>query len=694
MIGKKIDHYLVLEKLGSSEVSQVFKAQDLKLDRVVMLKAIEIPANDADALTSFQKETRAGLSLSHPNIASIFDVIDGEDGRFLIYEYLPGGTLRDRLQRATTSGELIPIDRAVEYAVAIGQGLAEAHRHGIVHRDVCADNVVVTPTHAVKITNFGKARFSDGPTFAGGGSITGAFGAYTPEKLQGSTVDHRGDIYSLCVLLFELITGVKPFRSKNVATFLQEVMYNEVPKMADIRPGVSDGLQRIVEKGMSRKPEDRYATMDLLVDDLRAELREGLQQQENVLEGPAVAVLPFTVVGTDERLAPFCDGLTEEIGYQLQSVEGLQVAATTSAARFKGRTDDLRKIGAQLNVNLVLEGNARSAGNIVRIIMKLTDATTGYQVWSERFDRDLSNSLTIQDELASVATRVLGQHVRGEEIVSTPPVATGMTGQFAVTMPMVQIPVQLLDMTEILEAARGLRSPQEILEPAIEAALKQPSASVDAQVTLGYAYSVLGKTPGTAEQAFLRAIELNPRSVEALSGLATHVLAPAGRMSEAISTLQRADQSAMRTILSLGWVYFWSGDFQSAVNQCRQAFKVNSNEADIYLLLGRALAALGQYRESIIACGRGRVISPEDPRIAAALSYSHGRAGEADEANRLADELGSLAGRRYVSVLDVALPYAGLGLGEWVACCLERAKEERPVEYLWWDLAPEWKDYR
>ena len=155
MIGTTIDHYLVLEKLGASETSMVFKAQDLKLDRIVLLKAIEVPENDADALTSFQKETRAGVSLSHPNIASIFDVIEGQGGRFLIYEYLPGGTLRDRIKRAATSGEMIAVDRCVEYVLHVAQGLAEAHRHGVVHRDVCAENIVVTPTHAVVTAQVG-----------------------------------------------------------------------------------------------------------------------------------------------------------------------------------------------------------------------------------------------------------------------------------------------------------------------------------------------------------------------------------------------------------------------------------------------------------------------------------------------------------------------------------------------------------
>jgi len=688
MIGKTIDHYLVLEKLGSDDSTMVYKAQDLKLDRVVLLKGIEVPANDADALTSFQKETRAGVSLSHPNISSIFDVIDGEGGRFLIYEYHPGGTLRDRMKRAATSGELIPVDRCVEYILDVAQGLAEAHRHGIVHRDISAENIVVTPTHAVKITNFGKARFVDGPTFVGSGSITGSFGAFVPEKLQGSPVDHRGDIYSLCAILFELLTGEKPFRAKNAAAYLHEVIYNAVPQMGELRPGISAGLQKIVEKGMAKKPDERYSTMDLLVEDLRAELRDGLQQSEPLPDEPAIAVLPFSCTGGDENLAAFCEGLTEEIAFQLQSVVGLQVSATTSAARFKGKTEDLRKVGAQLNVNLLLEGTARAAGSMVRMIFKLTDVSSGYQVWSERFDREMSNTLAVQDELAQAVTRVLRQRVSGEEIAAPPPPVSSAT----ISMPIVV--TRPLVMSEVLEAARGLLSPTEVLGEAIRSALHAPANSVDAQVALGYAYSVLNKAPGAAEQAFLRALELDPARLDALCGMATHVLAPQGRMADAATVLARADQTSLRTILSSGWLQFWRGDFNGAVGQCRQAFKIDSNDPEVYLLLGRAYSALGQFRESIIACGRGRVLAPEDPRIAAALSYSYGRSGEADEANRLADELGTLSHRRYVSVLDVAMPYAGLGLGEWVTCCLERAREERPVELLWWDLAPEWAPYR
>jgi TolB-like protein/Flp pilus assembly protein TadD/tRNA A-37 threonylcarbamoyl transferase component Bud32 len=692
MTGKTIEHYYVLEQMSTTDLSVVYKARDLKLDRLVMLKAIEVPPNDVDALTSFQKEAKAGVSLNHPNISAIFDVIDQKEGRYLIYEYLAGSSLRERIERATETGELLPIDRAIDYIIAVAQGLAEAHRHGIVHRDVCAENVIVTPTHAVKITNFGKAKMGDVPTFAAGGrALTSSFGAFVPEQLQGASVDHRCDIYGLASLLFELLTGETAFKARNAAARLHEILYNPVPSMQELRPGISNGLQRLVERGMAKKPEDRFPTMEAFIEALRAEAREGLQETEPLPEEPAVAVLPFSTLATDPVLVEFCDGLTEELSYQLQQVEGLRVAASTSAARFRGKTEDLRKIGAHLNVNLLIEGTARSAGSNVRLIVKLTDAETGYQLWSERYDRDLRKMLEAQDEVAASVTRILQAKVLGEPLVSTPPPpSTGLTGQFATAF---AVPDLKLD--DVLVAAKGLRDPAETMAPAIKAAeqvLQVRPDSVDALVALGYAHAVLGNS-AAAEQSFLKALQLNPERTEARAGLALYVLAPRGELSSAEALIEGDPNPSLELALSLGWIYFWQGRYEETVNQCRRAFKIDSNSSDIYLLLGRTYDALGQHREALIALGRGQLMAPEDARLLAAISYTHALSGDVKEANRLADDLGAIAQKRYVSMMELALPYAGQGLAEWVDCCVEKAKETHAAALLWWKLDPAWKPF-
>lgn len=692
MIGKTIAHYYILEEIGTGGLAVLYKARDLKLDRLVMLKAIEIPDNDADAFASFQKEARAGVSLNHPNISSLLDVIDEQDGRYLIYEHLPGSSLREKLERAKASGELLPIDRSIDYILAVANGLADAHRHGIVHRDICPENVIVTPTHSVKITNFGKARLGDGPSFAlGGKALSSAFSAFVPEQLQGAAVDHRCDIYCLAALLFELLTGEPAFKAKNPAARLNEIIYNPVPNMLDMRPGISNGLQRIVERGMAKKPDDRFADMDAFLHDLRAELHEGLQQDQPLPAEPAIAVLPFASLALDPALTEFCDGLTEEINYQLQSVEGLRVASSTSAARLRGRTDDLRKVGAHLNVNLLLEGSARAASGQVRLIAKLTSAATGYQVWSERFDRDISKVLQIQDEIAAAVSNVLRAWVRGETLVTAPPTPTGLTTQFnsASATPN-------LDLAEVLAAARGLREPVETMTGALAAAKKLLDArpdSVDAFVAAGIAHAVLNN-PKPAEQAFARALSMAPHRGDARAGQALLVLAPRGDIDAALALLEAATHPDLETVLGLAWLYFFAGRNDKAIEQGRRAFNLDSSAPGVYLLLGRAYAALGQFRESLIVLGRGQVLAPDDARLLAATSYVHALSGAPQEANRIADELGAIAQKRYVSMLDLALPYAGQGLAEWVDCCYHKARETGAAGLLWWNLDPAWKDFR
>jgi len=692
MIGKTIDHYYIIEEIGTAGLGMIYKARDLKLDRLVMLKAIEVSNNDADALASFQKEARAGVALNHPNISSIFDVIDENDGRYLIYEHLPGTSLREKLERANSSGELLPVDRCIDYVLAVAQGLAEAHRHGIVHRDICPENVIVTPTHAVKITNFGKARFGDGPTFASGGkALTSAFSAFVPEQLQGSGVDHRCDIYCLAALLFELLTGEAAFKSKNAAARLNEIMYNPVPNMLDMRPGISNGLQRIVERGMAKKPDDRFPDMEAFIAEMRAEAHDGLQQTESLPDEPAVAVLPFTSLALDPALTEFCDGLTEELSYQLQSVEGLRVASSTSAARFRGRTDDLRKVGAHLNVNLLLEGSARSASGQVRIIIKLTDAASGYQVWTERFDRDISKVLQAQDEIAVAVANVLRAKVRGEALAIAPPVPTGRTAEFNTAFA-----TPNLELGEVIAAARGLREPVETMSAAIIAAKKLLEArpdAVEAFVAVGFAHAVLNN-PKSAEQAFAHALSIDPLRADARAGQALYVLAPRGDMDGAIALLEAATTPALETVLGLAWLFFFQGRHEMAIEQGRRAFKLDSTAPDVYLLLGRAYAALSQFRESLIVLGRGQVLAPDDARLLAATSYAHALSGAPQEANRIADDLGAIAQKRYVSMLDLALPYAGQGLAEWVDCCYDKAKETGAAGMLWWNLDPAWKDFR
>lgn len=711
MIGTTIGSYHILETIGKQAIATTYKARDLKLDRLVMVKAVDIPDQDSDALRSFKKEARASAVLNHPNIATIFDVLDSDDGRFLVYEYLPGSTLAERIARGAASGDLIPVDRALEYIMDVARGLAEAHRHGIVHRDLTAESVIVTPTHVVKITNFGKARLSGAPTFSGSLGLTSAFGFIAPERLQGKNVDHRGDIYSLSSLLFEVLTGEKPYKAQGAAAMLQEVLYNPVPDMASLRPEIQVSIQRIVDKGMAKDPADRYQSMESMLDDLTAVLRSGSVEEELPAD-PAIAILPFQTIGATAELEAFAQGVVEEIVFRLQALDGLQVASSTSAARFKGSTDDLRRIGAHLGANLILEGNLRSAGPKMRLILKLTAADTGYQIWSQRLEREMSEPFTLQDEIAELAETQMRAFLGGEELETVKPSITAdspASGQFLAATerpapakepePQEAAEVNLL---KVLDAASGIAAPKDVLPVARSVAGRilavggetSGARFEDALIAQGYAETILEGPGADAESSFRRALAANPSRMEALTGLAKFILAAQGRFSDANGVLDQADPKALPAVLAKGWILFWQRRYGDALQQSRAALKLDPQAPEVYLLLGRSCAAMGQLKEAVVALGRGRLVDPHDPRLLAALSYCHGKSGQSDEANRLADELGALARKSYVSVLDLALPYAGLGLSEWVECCLDKAATERPVGRLWFEFEPEWDGYR
>lgn len=217
--------------------------------------------------------------------------------------------------------------------------------------------------------------------------------------------------------------------------------------------------------------------------------------------------------------------------------------------------------------------------------------------------------------------------------------------------------------------------------------------AVEAFVAAGIAQAVLNN-PQPAEHAFARALSIDPNRGDARAGQALLVLAPRGDMEGAFALLEAATHPDLETVLGLAWLYFFAGRNDKAIEQGRRAFNLDSSAPGVYLLLGRAYAAHGQFRESLIVLGRGQLIAPDDARLLAATGYAHALSGAPQEANRIADDLGAIAQKRYVSMLDLALPYAGQGLAEWVDCCYHKARETGAAGLLWWNLDPAWKDFR
>jgi tetratricopeptide (TPR) repeat protein len=270
MVGRIISHFEIAEKIGEGGFGVVYKARDLRLGRLVALKFLSSHlVSSPDALERFLREARAISALNHPNIATIYEAGEEEGQPFLVLEYLPGGTLRSRIRELRSAGLRLPMQEVIQCGLEVAEGLGCAHRHGFVHRDVKPANIMCTEEHTVKITDFGLVKHLGGGELTRTGQLTGTVAYMSPEQAKGEDVDHRSDIFSLGVVLYEMVTGEAAFRGPHEAAILHAVIHDTVPSLRVFHPEVPADFQRIVEHATAKDPQRRYQRMDQLADDLR-----------------------------------------------------------------------------------------------------------------------------------------------------------------------------------------------------------------------------------------------------------------------------------------------------------------------------------------------------------------------------------------------------------------------------------------
>ncbi len=401
MIGKTVSHYNILEKIGEGGMGVVYKAEDTKLKRIVAVKFLSQREMGTDEeKTRFVHEVRAAASLNHSNICTIYEIDTYEGQIFIAMEYVEGRNLKDMI----TSGSLT-MDEMVDITIQVAEGLKEAHERGIVHHSIKPTNIMLTPKGQAKIMDFGLTKSLGKAQFTGNGITVGTSAYMSPESALGENADHRADIWSVGVTLYEMVTGELPFKG----VYAQAVMYsvlNEDPiPPSDLNPEVPAELVGVIEKAMQKETDRRYQHMRVLLEDLK-NLRQWVVSGEKAIkffskkDQPSIAVLPFADMSPAKDHEYFCDGIAEQIISTINQIEGLQVVSRTSAFAFKGRSEDVRDIGKKLGVETILEGSVRKAGNQLRIAAQLTSVADGYALWSGQFDRELEDIFLIQDEIA------------------------------------------------------------------------------------------------------------------------------------------------------------------------------------------------------------------------------------------------------------------------------------------------------
>ena len=389
--------YRIEREIGAGAMATVYLARDLKHDRDVAVKILRPDLAESVGRERFLREIHLAAKLAHPHILPLFD--SGDDGAlYYVMPNVQGHSLRDRI----TADRQLPVADAVRIASEIAAALDHAHRQGVVHRDIKPENIMLQDGHAL-VADFGIGKaLSDvaDHSLTQIGTSVGTPAYMSPEQAVGESIDGRSDIYSLGCVLYEMLVGEPPFTGPTVQSVIAKRFVQTPADVAALRDAVSRPVARVVQRALARSPMDRFETAADLRDALLASTSSSTPAQGRA-PAQSIAVLPFENLSADKESDYLGDGISEEIINVLTQIDGLRVAARTSAFSFKGTRDDLRTIGEKLNVATVLEGSVRKAGTRLRVTAQLIDVADGYHLWSERYDRELVDVFAVQDEIAA-----------------------------------------------------------------------------------------------------------------------------------------------------------------------------------------------------------------------------------------------------------------------------------------------------
>jgi len=438
MIGQTISHYKILEEIGAGGMGVVYKAEDTKLKRIVALKFLPPElTRDPEAKKRFLHEARAASALDHPNICSIFEIDETQDGQmYMAMGYYEGQTLKEKI----ASGPL-PLAETINIATQIAEGLNKAHQKNIVHRDIKAANIIITGEGIVKILDFGLAKLKGATKLTKEGTTLGTVAYMSPEQASG---DHRSDIWSLGIILYEMITGQLPFKGEYEQAVMYAIMNEEPEPVTGMRTGVPLQLEQIINKALCKNPEQRYQHMDDFLVDLnrvksnsssdkaaadvrrkkptRAVLFSAVVlfmaflagyfvvntifkgEQPVALQKPMLVVLPFENLGNPDD-EYFTDGMYEEVTTRLAMVNNLGVISSLSAKKYMQTRKTIKEIGTELGVEYVLKGTVRwarskTAPGKIRVSTQLIRAADDTNIWADTYDRVIDDTFEVQTDIA------------------------------------------------------------------------------------------------------------------------------------------------------------------------------------------------------------------------------------------------------------------------------------------------------
>lgn len=391
--------YQIIQEIGKGGMGNVYKAKDTKLKRTVALKFLPPELTlDQEAIDRFQQEARAAAALDHTNICTVYEVDEFEGQNYIAMAYIQGESLKDRLK----SG-LLGVDEAANVAIQVAEGLQEAHGKGIVHRDIKAGNIMLTEEGKAKIVDFGIAKLAGQSRITKPGSTFGTFAYMSPEQARGEDTDNKTDIWSLGVLLYEMLTGELPFQGENEAAVIYSILNEEPKAIQKYRSDVPDNIIALISILLQKDLTQRISSAKEIVKQLKTKSSKKTIGDDK----KSIAVLYFENMSSDKENEYFCAGMTEDLIIDLSKIHQLSVIPRSDVLPFRNREVNSRQIGETLRVQYILEGSVRKAGNKIRITSQLIDIKSGFQVWAERYDRLTEDIFDIQMEVSEKIAEAL-----------------------------------------------------------------------------------------------------------------------------------------------------------------------------------------------------------------------------------------------------------------------------------------------
>jgi serine/threonine-protein kinase len=665
--GTILGPYSIRDLLGAGGMGEVYRATDTRLKRDVAIKVLrERLAENSEALARFEREAQSIAALSHPNILAVHDVGTDEGLSFVVMELLEGESLRARMERTNLSPR-----KSIEIARQIAGGLVAAHDRGIVHRDLKPENVFLTREGLVKILDFGLAKqevvpFSHdsqtaAPTLGHSqpGTVMGTLDYMSPEQVRGHAVNHLTDVFSFGVVLYEMLSGQKPYEGESSADIIGAILKEEPRDISEINSSIPLSVRRIVNRCLEKNLHDRFQTARDLAFALQTVGEAGDEEQGSgaVASQPgvddassSVAVIPFTNMSPDPEQEYFCEGMAEEIINSLAGIQGLRVAARSSAFQFNSKSHDAREVGAALKVKTVLEGSVRTAGRRVRVTVQLIDVDNGFQLWSDRYDREMDDIFALQDEIS-------------EQVV------------------------------EALKVTLGTEAKEET---------KRPTTSVEAyQLYLKGLHNWYKRETGSLQKAadfFEQAVAVDPDYALAHAGLVTsycslafYGMEPSIARARASAAAERAADLAPGGVAevhaALGMYASWIAfDWETAEREFRASVEANPSYALAHIWYSMLLATLSRHDEAIALAAHALEIDPLSPYANTAFGLAQVQAGLRNEALPALEESINIDADFLYSLWVLGSAYGALGRHEEAVAILEKAVtlSGRGSYYLSW----------